>query len=57
MGLYRALFCSSLLLICFASSAQSTLLKSTLSDEVQLISNGQTDSEGDRSPLHRGSGR
>lgn len=57
MGLYRALFCSSLLLICFASSAQSTLLESTLSNEVQLISNGQTDSEGDRSPLHRGSGR
>ncbi|MGB3402947.1 MAG: hypothetical protein WBA77_09670 [Microcoleaceae cyanobacterium] len=57
MGLYRALVCSSLLLICFASSAQSTSLESTLSDEVRSTSIGQTDSEGGRSPLHRGSGR
>jgi hypothetical protein len=59
MGLYHALLCSSLLFISSASLVKSSPLspESTISRQVQSTFLGQTDSEENRSPHHRGSGR
>ncbi len=57
MELYRALLCFSLLLTSSASLVQSFPQESTVSNQVQSTFIGQTDSEGNRSPHHRGSGR
>ncbi|MGB3535033.1 MAG: hypothetical protein WBA13_16165 [Microcoleaceae cyanobacterium] len=57
MGLNRALFCSSLLLISFASLPRSISSELTVSNNIQSIFTTQTNSEGSRSPYHRGSGR
>jgi hypothetical protein len=59
MGLYHALLYSSLLFFSSTSLVQSVSfpLESTISSQLQSTLLGQTDSEDDSSPHHRGSGR